>query len=81
MLLGGSRRAVVAEHQLDVAEDRGQRRAQLVRDEREEVLLRALGLALAGDVAHDEQPPDQPAAAVVDGRDVARERRAACPRA
>jgi len=64
---------VVAQQQLDVAEDRRQRRAQLVRDEREEVLFGPLGLAFARDVAHHEQPADQSPAAVAHRRRVARE--------
>jgi hypothetical protein len=39
-------RRVVLEHQLQVADDRGQRRAQLVRDQGEELVLEDLGLAL-----------------------------------
>ena len=37
--------------QLGVADDRGQRRAQLVRDQAEELVLEPLGVALGGDVA------------------------------
>ena len=45
------------EHEVDVADDRRQRRAQLVRDEREHLVLQPLGLALRGDVAQHDDPP------------------------
>ena len=56
--------------ELGVADDRGQRGAQLVRDEAEEVVLEPLRVALRGDVAAG---PDQPPVS-------RRRRRTACPR-
>ena len=42
----GAQRVGVLEHELEVADDRGQRRAQLMRDQREELVLEDLRLAL-----------------------------------
>ena len=59
--------------QLEVADDRGQRRAQLVRDEGEELVLQALGLALGGDVAQDDERAVHPVGVLVEPGDVARQ--------
>ncbi len=58
------RRELARQQQLGVAEDRRERRAQLVRDDRDELGLQPVGLALAGDIAHHPQPAGQAPQAV-----------------
>jgi hypothetical protein len=48
---------LVVEHQLEVADDRREGRAQLMRDQREELVLEALRLPFGAHVAHDDSRP------------------------
>ena len=63
----------VVAQELEVADDRRQRRAQLVGDERRELVLHALRLAPGGHVAEDDDPPVQADLDLLEARDVAGE--------
>ena len=57
----------VVEDEVEVADDRRQRGAELVADEGEELVLQAFGLPLAGDVAQDDDASERRAGLVADG--------------